>query len=122
MSTNDASPSLILRIEAGADRLTNAWLYQSGQVVFEQSAPMMKELLSALADYLHNDFSGISGVYVFSGPAGFTKLRATHVTAAALGLSEDIPVAGYSDWKEAMAMTVPADEGSIKPVYPELKN
>ena len=122
MSINDVSPSLILRIEAGKDALTSAWLYQSGQTVWQQSAPTMRALITILADYLHNDFSGINGVYAYAGPAGFTKLRATHVTAAALGLSNDIPVAGYTDWQDTMAATIPADEGSVQPIYPELKN
>jgi len=122
MTNNGEFQFTILRLEANPDGMTLAWLYRLGREVYHSSAPRMSELLSELSEYQRDDWDNIKGIYVYSGPAGFTKLRATHVSAAALGLAKNIPICGYSTWKESMASAIPEDVGSVKAIYPEIKS
>ena len=110
---------MILRLAVQQDGLTHAWLYRNGQPVFECEGDNMAQVATVLDKKLKSQWSQVSGIYVFLGPAGYSRLRATHAFALGISLAQRIPIAGYKVWHPRSAATVPLSyKTPLKPIYP----
>jgi len=110
---------MILRLAVQKDGLTRAWLYQNGQSVFEYEGDNMAQVATELDKKLQGQWSKVGGIYVFLGPAGYSRLRATHAFSLGISLAQQVPIAGYRKWNSRSSTTVPRRSRVVlKPVYP----
>lgn len=70
---------------------------------WDSGRQLADELLDVLRDLLNDngtDFTGLTGIIIFSGPGSFTSLRIGHTVANALAAQLGIPVVGTGgeDW------------------------
>jgi len=110
---------MILRLEVQKNGPTHAWLYRNGRSVFEYEGDNMAQVAAELDKELKSQWSQISGIYVFLGPAGYSRLRATHAFALGISLARQTPIAGYEVWHPRSAATPPPfSKIPLKPIYP----
>lgn len=80
-------------------------LYRDGKKMLDIHAATVAELSKKII--IGSDvFSDLSGIYVYRGPGGYSKLRAIWAFAHGLSLSK-IPVEGYSEWSNSLSVTLP---------------
>ena len=110
---------MILRLEVGGDGKTRAWLYNDDGLAKEFVGQNMAEVAMMLEKFIKKNWRQVEGIYVFLGPAGYSRLRATHAFALGIGLAQHIPVAGYKNWRDRLGMTIPhQSQTRLKPIYP----
>jgi tRNA A37 threonylcarbamoyladenosine modification protein TsaB len=108
---------MILRLEVDNCGLTLGWLYDNGQEVYATSGQSMAEVAKSLDQKLKSNWQSITGIYLFRGPAGYSRLRSTHSFALALKLALDIPLQPYVHWQTKWLRCVPKDSNTVKPIY-----
>ena len=110
---------MILRIEVTPEGETCSWLYAAAREIFRSQGKSMAQVATVLDKKLKSQWSQVSGIYVFLGPAGYSRLRATHAFALGISLAQRIPIAGYKVWHPRSAATVPlSSKTPLKPIYP----
>ena len=110
---------MILRIEVTPEGETCSWLYVAAREIFRSQGKSMAQVATELDKKLKSQWSQVSGIYVFLGPAGYSRLRATHAFALGISLAQQVPVAGYKVWHPRFAATPPPfSKAPLNPIYP----
>jgi len=90
----------ILRFDIDGHKIIT-YLYVDGTLKWHDIAETMAKL-----SIKENALSDLSGVYVYRGPGGYSKLRS--IWAFAMGLSlGGIPVQGYKEWSDKLSQLIP---------------
>lgn len=109
---------MILRIEVQKDGQAMGYLYRNGREIWSDSLSSMADLASRISKKIRGDWTVISGIYVFRGPAGYSRLRSSHSFVAALSLVLNLSLYGYLEWNNGYASTIPTHQSVvISPVY-----
>jgi|GEM_PF-1928813 len=102
----------ILRLGVEDHRITLN-LFNEGKEEFYISAPTIAELSIKLPRD-KDIFSGLSGIFVYRGPGGYSKLRSIWAFAYGLSLS-GVPIKGYKKWSSYLSTTLP--HGTNKSIF-----
>ncbi len=105
----------ILRFHINNKNETEVVIYKSGKEVERISADSIK---LASQELNKKDIGKIDGIYIFEGPAGYTRLRAMHAYAQGFARGAGIPITSYKEWKGEFSRSIPEDS-AIKQVYDE---
>lgn len=108
---------MILRLEVNGEGLTVGWLYSGGQEICQTCQQNMAEAAKVIDQKLKNNWQSVTGIYIFRGPAGYSRLRSTHSFALALKMALVIPLQPYTLWQSQWACRTPRDSSVIKPIY-----
>lgn len=101
IARNDTKQGVkILRFDTDNHKI-NAYLYIDGDLKWRGEAETMANL-----SIDKSTFSDLSGIYVYRGPGGYSKLRS--IWAFALGLSlSGTPIHGYKEWETGWSHSIP---------------